>query len=148
MNRLSNFLKDFTQVSAKPFFVLFFILGSLSATFAQNSNATDKQGALTYYTEEIDYGQIVQDDNGERIFKFSNTGDAAVVISDVKTSCGCTVPTYPKTPILPGETGEIKVKYDTHRTGAFTKTITVMSNTSEPTKILKIKGNISKSENK
>lgn len=110
--------------------------------FAQETATDTKTGVLTFETSEIDYGTIEQNADGERIFKFTNTGEAPVVITQVKTSCGCTVPSYSRTPVLPNETGEIKVKYATNRIGAFKKTITVMSNASEPNKILYIKGNV------
>lgn len=111
--------------------------------FAQE---TAKTGQLTFETEEIDYGTIAQHADGERTFKFTNTGEAPIVISNVKTSCGCTVPEYSRTPILPGETSEITVKYATNRLGVFKKTITVMSNADQPTKVLKIKGEVLKSD--
>ena len=76
------------------------------------------------------------------MFAFTNEGDAPLLITNVKTSCGCTVPSYSKEPILPGKSGELKIKYDTKRLGAFTKTITVTSNAEGGNKILKIKGNI------
>lgn len=107
---------------------------------------TAKAGQLTFETEEIDYGTIAQHADGERTFKFTNTGEAPIVISNVKTSCGCTVPEYSRTPILPGETSEITVKYATNRLGVFKKTITVMSNADQPTKVLKIKGEVLKSD--
>jgi hypothetical protein len=58
------------------------------------------------------------------------------------TSCGCTVPEWPKEPIPSGNTGVIKVKYDTNRLGTFTKTITVMSNATNSAVTITIKGNI------
>ncbi|QNK76279.1 DUF1573 domain-containing protein [Winogradskyella undariae] len=102
----------------------------------------DKVAVLEFKTEVIDYGTITQNSEGKRIFSFTNTGDAPLVITKVKTSCGCTVPSYSKDPILPGEQGELEIKYDTKRLGAFTKTITVTSNADGGNKILKIKGNI------
>jgi len=62
------------------------------------------------------------------------------VISDVKSSCGCTVPKKPSEPIMPGESGEIEVKYATNRPGGFSKTVTVYSNADEDVKTLQIKG--------
>ena len=103
-----------------------------------------KVGELTFQSEVIDYGKIAQNANGERIFKFTNTGDAPVVISKVKTSCGCTVPEYQKTAILPGNSSEIKIKYATNRVGAFTKGITVTSNAKNKNQVLKIKGEVLK----
>ncbi|MDG5489930.1 DUF1573 domain-containing protein [Psychroserpens sp. SPM9] len=101
-----------------------------------------KVAVITFKTEVVDYGTIIQNSDGTRAFTFTNTGDAPLLITNVKTSCGCTVPSYSKTPIQPGEQGELKIKYDTKKLGAFTKTITVTSNAEGGNKILKIKGNI------
>ncbi|MFL1013150.1 DUF1573 domain-containing protein [Flavisericum labens] len=119
----------------------------LSATsFSQEETSKEIVGVLSFETDVIDYGTIQQNANGERTFTFTNTGNAPVVISNVKTSCGCTVPSYAKEPILPGDSSEIKVKYATNRIGAFKKTITVVSNASESTKIIRIKGTVLKPE--
>lgn len=76
----------------------------------------------------IDYGNVSKEsDNGIRTFEFTNTGDAPLIIKDVKSTCGCTVPTKPKEPILPGKTGKIEVKYNMNP-GPIRKTITVESN--------------------
>ncbi|MEN9488597.1 MAG: hypothetical protein RL494_862, partial [Bacteroidota bacterium] len=72
----------------------------------------------------IDYGTVTKDsDSGLRTFEFTNTGDAPLIIKDVKSSCGCTVPTKPTEPILPGKTGKIDVKYNMNP-GPIRKTIT------------------------
>ena len=93
--------------------------------------------------EVIDYGKIKKDSDGNRVFTFTNVGDTPLIITNAKGSCGCTVPTYDKdTPIMPGETGTIKVKYATNRMGRFSKTITITSNASQPKKILRIKGEV------
>ncbi|MGJ8590906.1 MAG: DUF1573 domain-containing protein [Aquaticitalea sp.] len=110
--------------------------------FSQDKVATEKVGKFEFASDEIDYGKIEQHADGVRVFKFTNTGNAPIVISNAKGSCGCTVPTYPKNVILPGETGEISVKYATDRIGAFTKTITLTSNASEASKVLRIKGEV------
>ena len=101
-----------------------------------------KVAVIKFKTETVDYGTITQNSDGTRLFSFTNTGDAPLLITNVKASCGCTVPSYSKAPILPGESGELSIKYDTKRLGAFTKTITVTSNAEGGNKILKIKGNI------
>lgn len=102
--------------------------------------AQEKTAKIEFKTETIDYGEIEKGSDGVRIFEFTNTGDAPLVISDVKSSCGCTIPKKPEKPIMPGETGEIQVKYDTKRVGPIRKAVTVTSNADTPTKILKIKG--------
>lgn len=95
-----------------------------------------------FENEVIDYGEIAENSDGNRVFKFKNIGKAPLIISNVKGSCGCTVPTKPEEPIMPGETGEIKVKYATNRIGPFSKTVTITSNAYEPTVVLRIKGRV------
>lgn len=94
--------------------------------------------------ETIDYGAINKSANGERVFVFTNIGDAPIIIKNIKSSCGCTVPKKPEKPIMPGEKGEIKVSYDTKRVGGFSKAITIFSNAKNSRKIIKIKGIIKK----
>lgn len=90
--------------------------------------------------ELINYGKVTKGSNGERIFTFTNTGDAPLIIKRVQSSCGCTIPKKPEKPIMPGEKGEIKVSYDTNRVGGFSKTITIYSNAKTPRKLIRIKG--------
>lgn len=101
-----------------------------------NPNAAE----ITFETEMHDYGTIKNGSDGTCEFKFKNTGKEPLVISNAKGSCGCTVPTFPKEPIMKGQTGVIKVHYDTKRTGAFTKTVTLNSNAKTDPKVLTIKG--------
>ena len=103
-------------------------------------NAQDKVAKIEFKSETIDYGTIEKGSNGVRIFEFTNTGDAPLIISKVSSSCGCTIPKKPEGPILPGKTGKIEVKYDTKRVNPIRKTITVISNAETPTVALKIKG--------
>ncbi len=105
-------------------------------------SAQDKVAKIEFEKDVIDYGQVAKGDDGVRIFKFTNTGDAPLIISRVYSSCGCTIPKQPEDPIKPGETGEISVKYDTKRVGPIRKTITVYSNAETPTVALKIKGRV------
>jgi hypothetical protein len=80
--------------------------------------------------------------NGKKIFEFKNTGNAPLVFNRIFSSCGCTIPKKPEKPVLPGESGEIQVNYDTKRTGIFQKAITVKSNAKTPNIILRIKGEV------
>lgn len=93
----------------------------------------------------IDYGKVSKDeDSGVRVFEFVNTGDAPLIISNVQSSCGCTVPSKPTEPIAPGKTGKIEVKYNMNP-GPIRKTITVESNAvnvEEGRVALKIKGEV------
>ena len=116
--------------------VLFISIVSFGA-FAQ-----DKMAKIEFKETTIDYGTIEKGADGVRTFEFTNTGDAPLIISKVNSSCGCTVPKKPDGPIMPGEMGEIQVKYDTKRVMPIRKTITVLSNAETPTIALKIKGNV------
>ena len=97
-----------------------------------------------FETETINYGKIAKGDNGERTFIFTNIGDKPLIIKNIQSSCGCTVPKKPKKPIMPGKKGEIKVSYDTKRVGGFSKVITIFSNAKKSRKIIKIKGYVNK----
>lgn len=131
--------------------ILVLFVGALSL----NINAQTKEEIKKDFTgpifqfenEVIDYGEIAQNSDGNRIFKFKNVGKSPIIISQVKGSCGCTVPTKPEKPIMPGETGEIKVKYATNRIGPFSKTVTITSNAFESKKVLRIKGRVLETKN-
>lgn len=86
------------------------------------------QPVFTALTAVVDYGEVSYKANGEREFKFKNDGNEPLLITKATGSCGCTVPEWPKEPIMPGQTGIIKIKYDTGRSGAFTKTVTIITN--------------------
>jgi len=107
-----------------------------SVTFDENAPVFE------FENEVINYGKIEQNADGNRFFVFKNIGNSPLVISNVKGSCGCTVPTSPKEPIMPGATDSIKVKYATNRVGRFSKSVTITSNASEPKKIVRIKGEV------
>jgi hypothetical protein len=114
------------------------------ADTASNSAPTDGQFAvMTFQEEEHDFGTIKQGDKVSTDFQFKNTGEADLIITSARGSCGCTVPDYPKTPIKPGETGNIKVSFDSKgKQGKTSKTVTILCNTQEGNKILKINANI------
>jgi hypothetical protein len=129
----------------KKLFVTLCVAVSAIATKAQEggANPVDPNAPeIKWETTEIDYGTIKQDENGAREFKFTNVGKSPLVISNCRGSCGCTVPECPKEPIMPGKSGLIKVNYDTHRIGPFTKTVTVESNAKNNPHTLKISGTV------
>lgn len=95
---------------------------------------------ISFTAELYDYGIIKNGADGGCEFKFKNTGKEPLIISNARGSCGCTVPTWPKEPVMKGESGVIKVHYDTKRPGAFTKTVTIESNAKTNPKVLTIKG--------
>ncbi|HET8885848.1 MAG TPA: DUF1573 domain-containing protein [Salinimicrobium sp.] len=94
---------------------------------------------LTFDESEYDFGTIEQGTNVEHVFTFKNTGDAPLVITDAKSSCGCTVPTWTKEAIAPGETGEMLVKFNGSGKNQVTKTVTVTANTESGKEMIRIK---------
>jgi hypothetical protein len=124
--------------------VLFLFLCLVGVSlFAQPSNNNPKElvPTLTFATTVVDYGIIKKGSEPNRTFTFKNTGNAPLLITDAKASCGCTVPTFPQGAILPGESSEITVRYDTQRVGLISKSVTILSNAGEPV-VLKITGEV------
>ena len=114
-----------------------------NAVKTKTSTIAKEGGAeMTFEKTTVNYGNINQGDDPYRVFKFTNTGSEALIIKKAKGSCGCTVPTYPKEPIAPGASAEIKVRYDTKRIGKINKSVTLQTNAG--VKILKIAGNVKK----
>ena len=110
--------------------------------FAGYAVQAQETAKIEFKSEVIDYGEILKGSDGIRVFEFTNTGTVPLVITDVSSSCGCTIPEKPEGPIAPGESGEIKVKYNTTLVGPIRKTITVYSNADVPAKSIKIKGKV------
>lgn len=100
---------------------------------------------IVFETRVFDFGTIKRHADGTCAFLFSNQGGAPLMITKVTASCGCTIPSYPKEPVLPGKSEEIKVKYNTKTLGVFSKTIHVSTNDpAHPTVVLTIKGAVVK----
>ena len=102
----------------------------------------EKQAEIKFDVTTIDYGEVEFESDGKRIFKFKNIGTAPLVFTRISSSCGCTIPKKPEKPIEPGGEGEIEVEYDTKREGLFMKAISVVSNSKNPSTILRIKGEV------
>ncbi|MEJ6617143.1 MAG: DUF1573 domain-containing protein [Crocinitomicaceae bacterium] len=128
----------------KVLFALMMMFVAAVGTNAVMAQEVAKDGAKIDFSKEThDYGTIENGANGQCTFEFKNTGNAPLIISNAKGSCGCTVPSWPKEPIAPGATGSISVKYDTKRPGAINKSVTITSNAvNEPSKVIRIKGNV------
>ena len=136
--------------------VLFSMLVVFTATLSSNFMIAQAEPATTmpvpisgdgpkivFTSETYDYGTIKNGAEPNCTFEFKNTGNAPLIISNAKGSCGCTVPTWPKEPIAPGAKGVITVKYDTTREGAINKNVTITSNAiNEPNQIIRIKGTV------
>lgn len=122
------------------------LLLSLAVVFAGFATVNAQVGSgpeIEFEKEVHDFGNMKQYGDASTEFTFTNTGTEPLIISNARGSCGCTVPSWPKTPIKPGESAAIKVKYDSKRIGPINKSVTITSNASnEPTKVIRIKGMI------
>lgn len=116
--------------------LIFFLLSACSTTV--NSN----DGSISFSKANHDFGAIPYKKEAIYSFEFTNPGKTMLIINDVKTSCGCTVPEWPKDPIRPGEKGMIKIKYDAAFPGVFHKTIEVFYNGQASPDSLGIKGEV------
>jgi len=113
-----------------PFVAIFFIALTVNA----------QEFKFEPGSEVVDYGTVGKGSDKIRVIKFTNIGEAPLIIDRVQSTCGCTVPKKPEKPVMPGEKGEIEVSYDTNRVGRFGKAITIYSNATEKVKSVKIKG--------
>jgi hypothetical protein len=118
--------------------LLFVLLSTL-----QSFSPSDIESAKIAWMDNVyDFGSIQKGVPVSHDFEFSNQGTAPLLISNVKTTCGCTVPSYPKEPIMPGETEIIKVTYNAAHPGKFNKQITVLSNAEVASYSLTISGEV------
>ena len=102
-----------------------------------------EHGQEIWFAEYLhDYGQIEEDSDGSWSFAFKNLGEEAIIINRVRSTCGCTVPEWPRQPIEPGAAGEITVKYNTAQTGTFMKSVVVYSSAANSPVKLQIKGKV------
>jgi len=122
--------------------------GQLSTDVVTNPNTAsgeikDNLPIIEFEKEIHDFGKVIQGEKVSFGFKFKNTGKSDLIISQVKSSCGCTVPKFPKDPIKPGEGGKITVTFDSQgRKGFQNKAVTVLSNCQPSAAIIRIKASI------
>jgi hypothetical protein len=129
----------------KKVFLLAMLAAGCMFTATAQAPAADssaKVAEIKFQETTHDFGVIEYKGNGAYDFQFTNAGNAPLVISGANTSCGCTTPSYTKTPVAPGESGTVSVKYDTNRTGVFNKSVTIISNAKTPQVVLYIKGEV------
>jgi hypothetical protein len=104
--------------------------------------AFSRAAASFNWSETIhDFGSVTQGQPVSHEFEFTNNGSEPLVITSVQASCGCTATAYTQEAIAPGEKGFVRTTYNAAKSGAFTKTVTVLSNTSENT-VLTLKGTV------
>lgn len=98
---------------------------------------------MTFDTVAFDFGVLEQGKKVMHTFTFTNTGEYTLVLSSVKASCGCTVPTWTKEPVAPGQKGTVEVEFNTTgRKGIQQKTVSVFANTSPKVTLLHFTANI------
>jgi len=117
---------------------------------AKNRDVEIKNGAalIAFDRSVHDFGTVTEGDVVETFFKVTNSGKTDLIITDAQVTCGCTVPVWPKAPIKPGQTQDIKVKFNTSgKTNRQQKNITLITNTESGREILTLKGMVSPKEN-
>ncbi|MEM8906911.1 MAG: DUF1573 domain-containing protein [Bacteroidota bacterium] len=145
----------------KSILSLFFLAGLLSLTSLQAQEVKamkttqsssllaqhlDDDLGIAWDTRQHDYGQIPQGIPAEAVFTLTNTGKEALLLTQVKGSCGCTATAHDQEPVLPGQSTTITATYNAKKAGAFTKSVKVTTNRSETPIVLQIKGEVVKSE--
>lgn len=112
------------------YLVSLILVGSAFVGFSQENDSEPVTGAkITFAETTFDFGDIVVGDKVEHVFEFENIGNEALILSDVRTTCGCTAPQWPREPIAPGATASVKVVFNSAgKMGVQNKVITVMSN--------------------
>lgn len=123
-------------------FLLTLVLGIVFTSFNLVSAQTNNKSEFKFENESHDFGKLTHNVPVTHVFTFTNTGTEPLIISEVRPSCGCSVAEFSKTPVKPGDTGTISVKFDAAAKGPFTKHLTIRSNTKTPIKTLVIKGEV------
>lgn len=101
-----------------------------------------ENSVVVWKSESVELGEIPQNQPKKVTFEFKNNGKTAVLITDVKASCGCTATDYTKTPIQPGQTAQVVATYNAANKGSFSKTVTVTTNAETTPKVLTFKGTV------
>lgn len=140
----------------KKNFLFLLLLTAATFSFAQQAKPAETKPAaatnpnapvLNFKEESYNFGEITEGPQVTHEFKFTNDGKEPLVLSNVKASCGCTTPSWPKDPVLPGKEATILVTYNTQgRPGNFNKSITITSNATTPSKVIYIKGEVVKAD--
>lgn len=133
----------------KSIYLLLIALVFGAAAFAQdatqtqnNPEANPNAPVITFDKTVHDYGQVPYNGDGKCQFTFTNTGKEPLILTNVRSSCGCTVPKWPREPIMPGESEVIHVDYKTNRIGTINKSVTIQSNASNDVVRLRITGTV------
>lgn len=110
---------------------------------AEGEEGAEKMPTMEFTQKAIDFGEISQGEKVKQRFRFKNTGKSDLIISDAKGSCGCTVPSWPRQPIRPGQEGEVEVVFDSNgKSGRQHKTVTLVANTVPNKTVIALKGDV------
>jgi hypothetical protein len=120
----------------------FSAIAPVQSLVCTNENSTIAASTILWKAETVDVGEIPQGTPKAIVYEFKNTGKTAIVITNVKGSCGCTATDYTKEPILPGKSAKVTATYNAANKGAFTKTVTVTTSAEETPKTLTLKGTV------
>lgn len=126
----------------KKSFLILSLLGFFAIGLYAQESPVAKTDSIVFDKMVHNYGTIEQGGDGTCEFTFTNTGKEPLVLTSVRAGCGCTLPEWSKDPILPGESGVIKVKYDTRRVGPIAKAVVVTSNAINSRVVLRINGSV------
>jgi len=128
----------------KIIFVFSILVAMTTMSFAQSAITETETGPVISFEKTVfDYGSIKKEADGKCQFVFTNTGKEPLILSRPRSNCGCTVPTWPQEPIMPGQSDTIVVTYDTRRVGPINKQVTIMSNAANSPVVLRITGSVS-----
>ena len=116
---------------------------NLNNAAVRDANIKKGTASISLNQKIYDFGTVNEGDIVETVFKVTNTGKTDLVITNAQGSCGCTVPVWPKAPIKPGETGDVKVKFNTSgKPNRQQKTVTLTTNTESGREVLTLKGSV------
>ena len=117
--------------------------GNIPGTNVNSTVSTQPTTTIQYESEKFNFGVVDEGEVVKHVYKFKNTGTEPLIISNAKGSCGCTVPTWPKEPVPPGGTGELKVEFNSKgKPGPQSKRVTVTANTTPTETFLEIAGEV------
>ena len=140
---LTSILMAFLIVSCKENVANKIDKEKLEIAKERDYNLTEGAAAITFSKTEHDFGVMNEGDVVETMFSFKNTGKSALIITNVSSSCGCTIPEWPKEPIAVGGTGEIKVKFNSYgKPNNQRKTVTLTTNTAQGKETVVIKAQV------
>lgn len=118
------------------------ILAFIALSLYSQDNHVVNNDSIIFEKLVHDYGTIKKGSDGSFDFSFTNKGKSPLVVTTVKSSCGCAAVEWPEEPVLPGEKGNVRVKYNTNLEGEFSKPVTVYSSAGNAVVVLRIKGNV------